>query len=167
MVATVKEVKIPKKPIPVIGSLQTMYNIGRFMFKKPVTVQYPEDKGEIPERFRFRIFLSPEACIGCTLCEQVCPNHSIKMEVWKIDEEAKPKGDVVIETARGARENLQNKRHIYPDVNFGTCTVCRNCEEICPTDAIYLTHQFEDARTRNSVTYSPKELTMQEDEVIK
>ncbi len=163
MVATVKEIKIPKKPIPIIGSLETMYSIGRFMFKKPITTQYPEEKGEIPERFRFRIFLSPESCIGCTLCEQICPNHSIKMEVWEVEKEQ----GLVVETKRGARENMQNKRHIYPDVNFGTCTVCRNCEEICPTNAIYLTHQFEDARTRNSFTYSPQELTRQEDDVIK
>ncbi len=163
MVATIKEIKIPKKPIPIIGSLETMYNVGRFMFKKPITTQYPEEKGEIPERFRFRIFLSPESCIGCTLCEQICPNHSIKMEVWEVEKEQ----GLVVETKRGARENLQNKRHIYPDVNFGTCTVCRNCEEICPTNAIYLTHQFEDARTRNSFTYSPQELARQEDDVIK
>jgi NADH-quinone oxidoreductase subunit I len=63
------------------------------------------------------------------------------------------------------RENPRNKRKIYPDVNFGTCTVCRNCEEICPTDAIYLTHVFETARTRNSFTYSPEELEKHEEEV--
>ncbi len=83
MVATVKEVKIPKKPIPVIGSLQTMYNIGRFMFKKPVTVQYPEDKGEIPERFRFRIFLSPEACIGCTYASRFVQTTALRWRSGK------------------------------------------------------------------------------------
>ncbi len=36
-----------------------------------------------------------------------------------------------------------------------------------PTDAIYLTHVFETARTRNSFTYSPEELALPEDEVIK
>jgi NADH-quinone oxidoreductase subunit I len=80
MVATVKEIKIPKKPVPVIGSLKSMVNMGKYMFTKPVTTQYPEDKGVIPERFRFRIFLVPEACVGCTLCSKICPNHSIKME---------------------------------------------------------------------------------------
>jgi NADH-quinone oxidoreductase subunit I len=165
MVATVKEIKMPKKPIPVVGSLKLMYSMGKYMFKKPVTTQYPEDKGEIPERLRFRIFLVPEACVGCTLCSKICPNHSIKMEHWDLDRSGLENN--VVQTARGDRKNLQNKRNIYPDVNFGTCTVCRQCEEICPTDAIYLTHQFENARTRNSFTYSPQELTMQEEDVIK
>lgn len=165
MTANVKEIEIPKKPLPLIGEIQTMYHVGKFIFKKPVTVQYPEEKGDIPERFRYRIFLSPESCIGCTLCQQICPNHSIKMEVWDLS--SQNTGAHAIKTARGVRENAQNKRHLYPDVNFGTCTVCRNCEEICPTNAIYLTHEFETARTRNSFTYSPQELTMQEKDVIK
>ncbi len=165
MGATVKELKEPKKPVPIIGELQTMYRMGKYMFKKPVTTQYPEEKGKIPERFRYRIFLVPEACVGCSSCERICPNHSIKMEHWDFDRSNLE--NAVVQTAHGERKNLRNTRNIYPDVNFGTCTVCRQCEEICPTDAIYLTHEFECSRTRNSFTYSPEELTMQEEDVIK
>ena len=142
------EVKEPKKELPLIGTLKAMWIVGKHMFQKPVTTQYPEERKPMPDRFRFRIFLSLDDCVGCTLCEQVCPNLSIHMN--KVE-----------------RENPRNKRKIYPDVNFGTCTVCRNCEEICPTDAIYLTHVFETSRTRNSFTYSPDELSLPEDEVIK
>ena len=148
MVRLVIEVKEPRRSIPIIGSLSGMMLVMRHLFRKPVTVQYPEEKSKLPDRFRFRIFLKLADCVGCTLCEQVCPNGSITMQ--HVD-----------------RENPRNKRMIYPDVNFGTCTVCRNCEEICPTDAIYLTHVFETSRTRNSFTYSPEELAMQEDEVKK
>ncbi len=144
----VKEVEEPKKQIPLVGTLKAMMVVGKHLFQKPVTVQYPEVRPEIPDRFKFRISLSLDDCVGCTLCEQVCPNLSIHMN--KVE-----------------RENQRNKRKIYPDVNFGTCTVCRNCEEICPTDAIYLTHEFETARTRNSFTYSPEELSLPEEEVIK
>ena len=142
------EVKEPRRPIPIVGSLKGMLIVGKHLFRKPVTVQYPEVRQELPKRFRFRIFLNLDECVGCTLCEQVCPNGSIHMQSVE-------------------RENPRNKRKIYPDVNFGTCTVCRNCEEICPTDAIYLTHVFETSRTRNSFTYSPEELAMNEDEVKK
>jgi NADH-quinone oxidoreductase subunit I len=147
-VGAVIEVKEPKKRIPVVGLISGMLTVSKYMFKKPVTVQYPEQKPDLPDRFRFRIFLKLDDCVGCTLCEQVCPNHSINMQ--KVD-----------------RENPRNKRKIYPDVNFGTCTVCRNCQEICPTEAIYLDKEFETARTRNSFTYSPEELALKENEVIK
>ena len=142
------EVKEPKKRIPLIGILSGMISVASHLFRKPVTVQYPEVRPYQPERFRFRISLKLDDCVGCTLCEQVCPNGSIKME-------------------KLVRENPRNKRMLYPDVNFGTCTVCRNCEEICPTTAIYLTHEFETARTKNSFLYSPLELAMDEKEVKK
>lgn len=142
------EVKEPKRHIPIVGIIQGILSVGSHAFRRPVTVQYPEQRPYTPDRFRFRISLKLDECVGCTLCEQVCPNGSIKMEKFE-------------------RENPRNKRMLYPDVNFGTCTVCRNCEEICPTTAIYLTHEFETSRTRNSFLYSPTELTKQENEVIK
>ena len=142
------EVKEPKRKFPLIGIISGMISVASHGLRKPVTVQYPEQKPYIPERFRFRISLKLDDCVGCTLCEQVCPNGSIKMESLN-------------------RENPRNKRKIYPDVNFGTCTVCRNCEEICPTTAIYLTHEFETSRTKNSFLYSPTELTMNEEYVKK
>ena len=142
------EVKEPKKELPLIGTMKAMLVVAKHLFQKPVTVQYPEERAPLPDRFRYRIFLSMDDCVGCTLCEQVCPNLTIHMQ--HVD-----------------KENPRNKRKIYPDVNFGTCTVCRNCEEICPTDAIYLTHEFETSRTRNNFTYSPEELQLPEEEVIK
>ncbi len=141
----VKEVEEPKT-IPIIGSIEGMYTVFKHLFQKPVTVQYPEHKEDQGDRFRFRIYLSTDDCVGCTLCEQVCPNLTITMV--NLD-----------------KENPRNKRKIYPSVNFGTCTVCRNCEEICPTDAIYLKDVFETARTKNSFFYSPTELEKNEDEV--
>lgn len=144
----IKEVEEPKKSLPLVGILKGIFGVGKHLFQKPVTVQYPEERGYTPERFRFRIFLNMDDCVGCTLCEQVCPNLTIHMQY--VD-----------------KENPRNKRKIYPEVNFGTCTVCRNCEEICPTEAIYLTHEFETSRTRNNFTYSPEELGKPESEVIK
>ena len=141
----IKEVKEPKR-IPIVGSVMGMFTVFKHLFQKPVTVQYPEVKGDIPDRFRFRVYLSTDDCVGCTLCEQVCPNLSITM--MNLD-----------------KENQRNKRKIYPTVNFGTCTVCRNCGEICPTDAIYLKEVFETSRTKNNFMYSPTDLEKGEDEV--
>ena len=52
------EVKEPKKELPLVGTLKAMWIVGKHIFQKPVTTQYPEEKKPMPDRFRFRIFLS-------------------------------------------------------------------------------------------------------------
>ena len=59
---------------------------GRYFFARKITVQYPEEK--TPQSFRFRgqhaqrrYANGEERCIGCKLCEAVCPALAIKIEV--------------------------------------------------------------------------------------
>ena len=58
---------------------------GRYLFKKKVTVQYPEEK--TPQSFRFRGLHAlrryangEERCIACKLCEAICPALAISIE---------------------------------------------------------------------------------------
>ena len=51
---------------------------GRYLFKKKITVQYPEEKTPQSQRFRGLHALrrypnGEERCIACKLCEAVCP----------------------------------------------------------------------------------------------
>ena len=51
---------------------------GKKLFKKPITVQYPDEKTPQSSRFRGLHALrrypnGEERCIGCKLCEAVCP----------------------------------------------------------------------------------------------
>src|SRR5260370_13955031 len=57
----------------------------RYMFKRPVTVNYPFEKGPLSPRFRGEHVLrrypnGEEPCIACTLCEAICPAQAITIE---------------------------------------------------------------------------------------
>ena len=58
---------------------------GRYLFKKKITVQYPEEKTPQSQRFRGLHALrrypnGEERCIACKLCEAVCPAVAITIE---------------------------------------------------------------------------------------
>ena len=57
----------------------------RYMFKRPVTVNYPYEKGPLSPRFRGEHALrrypnGEERCIACKLCEAICPALAITIE---------------------------------------------------------------------------------------
>lgn len=100
----------------------------RHLFKKKVTVQYPEEKTPKSPRFRGlhalrRYENGEERCIACKLCEAVCPAQAITIE-------AEPRDD-------GSRRTI-----IY-DIDMFKCIYCGFCEEACPVDAIVETSEHE------------------------
>ena len=108
--------------------LKGMSVTGRYFFAPHVTVQYPDEK--TPQGFRFRglhaqrrYASGEERCIGCKLCEAVCPALAIKIEV--------------AERADGTRRTTQY------DIDLTKCIFCGFCEEACPVDAIVETHVLE------------------------
>ncbi|MBE0428705.1 MAG: SLBB domain-containing protein [Thermoleophilia bacterium] len=86
-----------------IGLLKGMHATISHLLTRKVTVQYPEQKPELPERsrglirLRLKKNLKPR-CISCTFCEQVCPAIAIKIvydyeepgKVWTLDAGAGP-----------------------------------------------------------------------------
>ncbi len=128
------------------GILKGFRIVFSYFTKKRITFQYPEEKRELPERFRGRVTLDLDTCIGCSLCSQICPNHC----------------DVMVEYDY---ENGKNKRKIYPSVDIGKCIYCGLCQEICPTGAITLSKDYETARYKKDFEYLPDRLSKPESEV--
>ncbi|MFZ5502815.1 MAG: NADH-quinone oxidoreductase subunit NuoI [Pseudomonadota bacterium] len=101
---------------------------GRYFFARKITVQFPEEKTPQSHRFRGlhaqrRYANGEERCIGCKLCEAVCPALAIKIEVAERED--------------GTRRTTQY------DIDLTKCIFCGFCEESCPVDAIVETRVFE------------------------
>ncbi len=112
------------------------------------TVQYPEEKLKVPERFRVLPVLIYEEsdgdirCTSCGICAKVCPPQCIWM-VQTRGPDGKPKPKVT---------------EFYIDMDV--CMNCGFCSEFCPFDAIKMDHQFELANyeRRQSHVYDLQDL---------
>ena len=100
----------------------------RYLFKPKFTVSYPEEKTPQSNRFRGLHALrrypnGEERCIGCKLCEGVCPAQAISIDTQE-------------------REDGTRRTTRY-DIDLFKCIYCGLCEHACPVDSIVLTRVFE------------------------
>ena len=97
-------------------------------FRKPVTVHYPDRPRAYPDRYRGLLALvyesdtGEEACIGCRLCEFVCPPAVIKVEMVK-----------------GEKRNYSKTFTL----ELYACEFCELFVQVCPTDAIVMMKSFD------------------------
>ena len=100
----------------------------RNFFRKPVTVHYPTTTRRFPDRFRGLLALTydketgEENCIGCRLCEFICPPAVIKVEMLK-----------------GEKRNYAKMFTL----ELYACEFCELCVQVCPTDAIIMMKSFD------------------------
>jgi NADH-quinone oxidoreductase subunit I len=113
---------------PALGILEAMRVTLRTMLSKAVTVQYPDQRMELPERTRGVIALLEENCTVCMLCAKECPCWCIYIEGHKVTQPGKRKP--VNELDRFA-------------IDYGLCMYCGICVEVCPFDALHWSPFFE------------------------
>ena len=63
--------------------LISMFTVFKHLFKKPVTLEYPEKKKEVGEYFRGKPIV--EGCIKCGTCLKVCPTGAITIQEDSFD----------------------------------------------------------------------------------
>lgn len=116
----------------VVSDLQAMLKGFRVtlthMLRKPVTIQYPEEKRAPYPRFRARIVLTRdpdggERCVACYLCSAACPVDCISMQ--------------------SAEQGDGRRYAAWFRINFSRCIFCGLCAEACPTLAIQMTPDYE------------------------
>jgi formate hydrogenlyase subunit 6/NADH:ubiquinone oxidoreductase subunit I len=110
-----------------------------YLFKKPITIQYPDVarplNRTLPERYRGFLEVDMATCTGCKACERDCPIDCITIDLEKV-------GDVRAMTRF--------------DIDMGKCMYCNICVESCPvpnrapgdledTKCIRMTREFEGA----------------------
>lgn len=125
--------------------LQGMALTGRYLFKRKITVQYPEEKTPMSPRFRGLHALrrypnGEERCIACKLCEAVCPAQAITIE-----SEVRADG---------------TRRTTRYDIDLTKCIFCGFCEESCPVDSIVETHIHEYHGEKRGDLYFTKEMLL-------
>ena len=109
---------------------------GKELVTPKVTEQYPENRAtlHIPERFRATLqFIYDEngyhKCIACRSCERNCPNQTISITTRMVD---LPNG----------KKKQKLDKYMY---DLGSCTFCGLCVQVCPTNAIEFSNDFEQA----------------------
>lgn len=108
----------------------------KHLFKRPVTLEYPEKKNELNEKFRGEHALVVDndgklLCTACGTCQRVCPSF----------------GTIEIEKEKDESGKFYPKNY---SIDLNKCIFCGNCVQYCPFNAIKMTTNYELANEKKS-----------------
>ena len=114
----------------IFNLINSHLTVFKHLFKKPVTLEYPEQKRSLNSNFRgkLEVNLSKNGCIGCGICQNVCPSGAISF-----------------------KKNEKGKVTKY-SYDLKKCIFCGNCKFYCPHNAITMSTVYELAsKNRNEL----------------
>lgn len=107
----------------------------RHLFRRSVTLQYPDERFDLPPGSRSKLYVNIDDCIGCNLCARACPVNCIDIETVKAT------SDVDLgKTSTGNPKRLWVTRF---DIDMAKCMYCDLCVYPCPTECIYMVPEYE------------------------
>ncbi len=97
------------------------------LFKKPITLQDPDERPNVAPNFRglhaLKVSHERAKCVACYLCPTVCPAKCITVE---------------------AGEDANHDKYAAKyEIDMLRCIFCGYCVEACPVDALKMTQTFE------------------------
>jgi len=105
----------------------------KHIWTKPVTLQYPDERQVLPDRFRGFVFNDTTLCDACGICAKACPVDCI-----------------YIETDGKAKERFMTRYSI----DFNKCIWCSLCTENCHANSISMSHDYDHSvYERDSLVY--------------
>jgi NADH-quinone oxidoreductase subunit I len=93
-----------------------------YLFRRPYTLQYPEEVPELPPSERGLHNFEIDKCIACDQCSKICPVDCISIE-------AEGKGKLA--------------RIRTFEIDYTKCLFCALCCEPCPTECIHMGPTFD------------------------
>jgi NADH-quinone oxidoreductase subunit I len=125
----------------------------RHLVAPNVTLEYPEQRPEIPTGYRGvpTLVKDPhgrEKCVSCQLCEFVCPPKAIRITPGR--------------DSGGSRTAPTSRRRPQAfDIDMLRCIYCGLCQEVCPEEAIFLQNQY------SMTGYTRAEMVNHKDETLR
>lgn len=121
----------------------------KHVFRKKVTIQYPEERPELGAEFRGRPVLveehNQERCVACGLCARACPPLAISMQAAETDDD----------------------KERFPEtfeINMLRCIYCGFCEDVCPEEAIVMSGDYDfNFRSREEAIFGKDRLLVDAD----
>jgi len=116
-----------------IGIVKGLAVTIKHLFRRPITVLYPEQRLTPSKRIRGNELVWNSAkCTVCTTCAKTCPQGAIRLDT----------------TVDPANPNKLSVTRF--EVDTGYCISCGLCVESCPYNALFMGYAFERAKYRRN-----------------